>query len=49
MDDQVEDIHKEKIDKMKKNIVFVTSKQNIDSVISLSQYIYITGLYCLHL
>ena len=40
MDDQVEDIHKEKIDKMKKNIVFVTSKQNIDSVISLSQYIY---------
>ena len=40
MDDQVEDTHKEKIDKMNKNIVFVTSTQNIDSAISLSQYIY---------
>jgi hypothetical protein len=40
MEDIPEDIHKEKIDKMKKNIVFVTSKESIDSAISLSQYIY---------
>jgi hypothetical protein len=37
--EEVEDIHREKIDKTK-NIVFVKSKQNIHSAISLSQYIY---------
>jgi hypothetical protein len=40
MEDILEDIHQKKIDKMKKNIVFVTSKESIDSAISLSQYIY---------
>lgn len=42
--DEVEDIHREKIDKTK-NIVFVKSKQNIHSAISLSQYIYIMAVH----